>query len=152
VYAIIKEWIRHHRTHLITQLLTDPRRRISGTEFPRTKDQVDLPGVYCWCVDKEGAFQLTSGLKLSVSTGLVYAGQAGAGSSADEAEWIGTKCLLTLQEGVSENQFAQMEKAGIVLVVPQPLFKKYPESVRDRLVNFEWFIGEVSELASSLVR
>jgi len=45
-----------------------------------------------------------------------------------------------------------MEKAGIVLVVPQPLFKKYPESVRDRLVNFEWFIGEVSELASSLVR
>ena len=64
----------------------------------------------------------------------------------DEAARIKTKHLLTLQEGVSEAQHAQMETAGIVLVVPGPLQSKYPETLREKLLSFHDFIGEVKSL------
>ena len=60
-----------------------------------------------------------------------------------EADRIGRKHLLTVQEGVSENQFRQMRQAGIQLVVPQPLFPKYPQSVRGHLQTLESFIADV---------
>lgn len=65
---------------------------------------------------------------------------------ADEATRIPRKHLLTLQEGVSEHQFAQMRNAGIVLVVPQPLFRSYPSSIRDQLCTLKEFVSEVSNL------
>lgn len=65
---------------------------------------------------------------------------------ADEADRIGKKHLFTLQEGVSEGQMVQMESAGIVLVVPQGLHKKYPKEIREKLVSFERFIAEVKSL------
>jgi hypothetical protein len=43
----------------------------------------------------------------------------------NEADRIATKHLVTLQEGVSENQFKEMSNAGVVLVVPQKLHKSY---------------------------
>ena len=62
---------------------------------------------------------------------------------AKEAARIDTKHLLTLQEGVSENQFRQMVEEGVQLVVPQGLIGKYPEPVRPHLVTLESFIGDV---------
>ena len=64
----------------------------------------------------------------------------------DEADRVGRKHLLTLQEGVSERQFGQMESAGVVLVVPKPLHSKYPVSVRSSLVTLAGFIAEVAGL------
>jgi hypothetical protein len=65
----------------------------------------------------------------------------------DEAARIDVKHLLTLQEGVTDNQFSQMERAGIQLVVPKPLHTKYPTSLRDKLMSFHDFIKEVTRLA-----
>ena len=62
----------------------------------------------------------------------------------------GTKHLLTLQEGVSENQFREMTEAGVRLVVPQGLHHAYPESVRQRILSLEDFIRDVRFLGSNL--
>jgi len=64
----------------------------------------------------------------------------------NEADRIERKHLLTLQEGVSENQFREMRQARVQLVVPSPLIPKYPEGVRKHLMTLEGFIGHVSDL------
>jgi hypothetical protein len=61
----------------------------------------------------------------------------------NEADRIPEKHLLTLQEGVSEGQFREMTGAGVRLVVPAPLFPKFPAAVQPHLVSLESFIGEV---------
>jgi hypothetical protein len=61
----------------------------------------------------------------------------------DEAERIPVKHLLTLQEGVSEQQYAQMERAGIQLVVPDGLQSRYPGTIRPKLSNLQQFLEEV---------
>ena len=65
----------------------------------------------------------------------------------NEADRIGTKHLLTLQEGVSANQFREMTDAGVRLVVLEPLVTKYPKSVQPHLQTLESFIGDVRLLA-----
>ena len=60
-----------------------------------------------------------------------------------EADRITPKHLLTLQEGVSENQFREMRDAGIQLVVPEPLRSRYPKSVQPHLTTLESFIADV---------
>jgi hypothetical protein len=65
----------------------------------------------------------------------------------NEADRIQTKHLLTLQEGVSENQFREMTEASVRLVVPESLHERYPESVRPNLTSFERFVAEVRGLA-----
>ena len=64
----------------------------------------------------------------------------------DEAARIERKHLLTLQEGVSENQFRAMQSAGIQLVVPERLHTRYPKAVRPHLQSLESFIGDVRAL------
>ena len=64
-----------------------------------------------------------------------------------EATRIGTKHLLTVQEGISEAQFAQMADANVQLVVPEPLIVRYPRAVRDQLQTLESFIADVRLLA-----
>jgi hypothetical protein len=64
-----------------------------------------------------------------------------------EADRITQKHLLTLQEGVSESQYAEMKAAGVRLVIPQPLIESFPESVRPELITVEAFIGDVRHLA-----
>lgn len=64
----------------------------------------------------------------------------------DEAARIELKHLLTLQEGVTEAQYDQMQRAGIRLVVPKPLHSKYPKSLRHKLMTFADFILEVRNL------
>lgn len=61
----------------------------------------------------------------------------------NEADRIPTKHLLTLQEGVSENQFREMNEEGVRLVVPLGLHDNYPDSVRSNLISLEAFIAEV---------
>jgi hypothetical protein len=56
------------------------------------------------------------------------------------------KHFLSLQEGVSERQFRDMQEAGVVLVVPTPLLKHYPENVRSELVPLQTFIDDVRHL------
>lgn len=60
-----------------------------------------------------------------------------------EADRVPAKHLLTVQEGVSENQFREMTDAGVQLVVPAGLTAKYPKSVRPHLQTLESFIGDV---------
>jgi hypothetical protein len=64
-----------------------------------------------------------------------------------EADRIGTKHLLTLQEGVSEGQFQEMVGEGVQLVVPQPIKETFPRSVRERLQTVESFIADVKLLS-----
>lgn len=61
----------------------------------------------------------------------------------NEADRIDRKHILTVQEGVSENQFREMYDAGIRLVVPQSLTGHYPTSVRPHLQTLESFIADV---------
>jgi len=60
-----------------------------------------------------------------------------------EADRIPTKHLLTLQEGVSEGQFAEMVGAGVRLVVPTGLHDSFPTTVRPHLMSLESFIADV---------
>jgi len=64
-----------------------------------------------------------------------------------EATRITIKHLLTVQEGVSEAQFRDMWLAGVRLVVPTELHRKYPKPVRDDLLSLEGFIADVRTLA-----
>ncbi|MBI1245055.1 MAG: type II restriction endonuclease [Alphaproteobacteria bacterium] len=65
----------------------------------------------------------------------------------NEANRIPRKCLLTLQEGVSEGQFREMNAAGVQLVVPQDLHVSFPAAVRPHLVSLESFIADVRLLS-----
>lgn len=58
----------------------------------------------------------------------------------NEADRIESKHLLTLQQGVSENQFAEMRAAKVRLVVPEKLHTFYPKSVRGELLSLAEFI------------
>ena len=60
-----------------------------------------------------------------------------------EANRIKIKHLLTVQRGVSENQFREMTGAGVKLVVPSPLVHQYPRSVQPHLQTLESFIADV---------
>lgn len=60
----------------------------------------------------------------------------------NEADRIPSKHLVTLQQGVSENQFKEMTAAGVILVVPIGLHKSYPEPIRPKLLTLETFINE----------
>lgn len=64
----------------------------------------------------------------------------------NEADRVPTKHLLTLQEGVSENQFAEMEAAKLKLVIPAGLIDVFPESLRPKLITLDQFIYDVRTL------
>lgn len=61
----------------------------------------------------------------------------------NEANRIEEKHLLTLQEGVSENQFKEMQQAKVKLVVPEPIISSYPKSVQPHLQTLESFVADV---------
>ncbi len=64
----------------------------------------------------------------------------------NEADRVKTKHLLTLQEGVSENQFKEMIDANVKLVVPRGLHDSYPASIRPALLSLDAFLGEMKKL------
>ncbi len=61
----------------------------------------------------------------------------------NEADRIKCKHLLTLQEGVSENQFREMTQADVRLIVPETLIQRYPKLVQPHLQSLESFIGDI---------
>lgn len=61
----------------------------------------------------------------------------------DEAPRIPLKHLLTLQQGVSENQYVQMQEAGIRLVVPKGLHSSYPMAIRHHLESVDGLISQL---------
>jgi len=63
-----------------------------------------------------------------------------------EAARIGRKHLLTLQEGVSADQFREMQEDDVILVVPESLLVKYPEEVQPHLLTLGMFLREVTGL------
>ena len=63
-----------------------------------------------------------------------------------EANRIQTKHLFTLQEGVSINQFAQMQASKIQLVVPKQLHSSYPPQVAPHLMTLKNFVDELHTL------
>jgi hypothetical protein len=65
----------------------------------------------------------------------------------NEAARIRVKHLLTLQHGVSEQQHQEMVDEHVILVVPSGLMRKYPDSVRPKLVALEAFIAEAQGVA-----
>lgn len=65
----------------------------------------------------------------------------------NEADKIRVKYLLTVQEGVSENQFREMQDANVILVVPETVQEKYPKSIRGQLLSFADFIQKVREVS-----
>jgi hypothetical protein len=67
----------------------------------------------------------------------------------NEADRIPAKHLLTLQEGVSETQFAEMTNAGVQLVVPAGLTDRFPRAVQPHLQSLESFIGDVRLLSAN---
>ena len=64
----------------------------------------------------------------------------------NEADRIATKHLITLQEGVSEAQFKEMQEAGVQLVVPKEVQDSYPVEVKPHLLTFESFLADVRAL------
>lgn len=67
----------------------------------------------------------------------------------NEANRIEKKHLLTLQEGVSLNQFEEMSQAGVILVVPSKLHKIYHEAIRPHILSLEEFIRDTLAATSS---
>ncbi len=65
----------------------------------------------------------------------------------NEGDRVEVKHLLTLQQGVSVNQFAEMNAAGIRLVVPERLHGMYPDTVKPHLITLESFIADVRLMA-----
>lgn len=65
-----------------------------------------------------------------------------------EADRIEVKHLLTLQEGISANQFQEIRDAKVQLVVPTELHKSYSVDIRPHLMSFERFIGEIRSLTN----
>ena len=66
----------------------------------------------------------------------------------NEAERLDKSYLFTLQQGVSENQFSEMKREGVQLVVPLDLHKNYPESIRHQLLSLDSFIEETKGVYS----
>ncbi len=66
-----------------------------------------------------------------------------------EADRIRTKHLLTLQEGVSANQYRQMAESGVRLVVPEGHIKKFRREIRAELTTLSSFIQDVKSLGEA---
>jgi type II restriction enzyme len=63
-----------------------------------------------------------------------------------EAPRVPVKHILTLQEGISSKQLAEMKQASVTLVVPKPLHKKYPKQRDIKMLDLETFLDEVAHL------
>lgn len=66
----------------------------------------------------------------------------------NEADKLPRKYLLTLQPGLSLNQFEEMKAAGVTLVVPGPLHQTYPRTVRPELLDLATFVEETKAQCS----
>lgn len=62
----------------LVRSLSDASQALSPQELvARGPDGLQVPGLYSWWADEQGAADLSRGLGLPVVSGLIYAGQAG---------------------------------------------------------------------------
>lgn len=66
----------------------------------------------------------------------------------EECKDLPTRHLLTLQEGISEEQFKLITDAGITLVVPEKNQTKFANSIRPFLITFESFLADIRIICS----
>ena len=59
------------------------------------------------------------------------------------------KYLCTLQQGISPAQMDEMQAENVVLVVPQPYIRAYPQDRRDRIWTISRFVEFVREVEKS---
>lgn len=64
----------------------------------------------------------------------------------NEADKIKIKHLFTLQQGISENQLAEMFKYNVQLVVPETYLKSFSEKYRDRILTLGKFVSMVESI------
>lgn len=64
----------------------------------------------------------------------------------NEGRRVRQKHLLTMQQGISENQLNLMYASNLRLVVPKQLHNKYPQSSRSRLISLENFIHDAQRM------
>ncbi len=64
----------------------------------------------------------------------------------NESKRLDTSYLFTLQQGVSENQFSEMQEEGVTLVVPLGLHSSYPKTVQPKLLTLGSFIEDTKKL------
>ena len=57
------------------------------------------------------------------------------------------KFLCTLQQGISGAQMDEMETEQVILVVPQPYIKTYPQDRQNRIWTLGKFLEYVKEKA-----
>ena len=58
----------------------------------------------------------------------------------NEAKRIPHKHILTIQQGISENQLEEMHKSNVSLIVPQPIQKQYPHGTSIEMLSLEDFV------------
>lgn len=68
-----------------------------------------------------------------------------------EADRIPIKHLFTLQEGISENQYDEMNSAQLRLVVPKANLKHFPASFRSQLLTLRNFVDLQKECQKACV-
>lgn len=56
------------------------------------------------------------------------------------------KYLCTLQQGISSSQLKEMHAEKVVLVVPGPYLKYYPNEYKDKISKLSKFVDHVREL------
>lgn len=61
----------------------------------------------------------------------------------NEADRIKFKHLFTLQQGISKNQLDEMKKNNVILVVPKPYKKSFPEEKRNEILSLTEFLDMV---------
>ncbi|MCE9597946.1 MAG: type II restriction endonuclease [Spirochaetia bacterium] len=63
-----------------------------------------------------------------------------------EADRIERKHLFTLQQGISSNQMEEMERRGVILVVPEKYKASFPPTYQSRILSLREFLNEVAGL------
>lgn len=64
----------------------------------------------------------------------------------NEANRIDKKHLLTIQQGISLNQFREMRAHDVQLVVPADIIKLYHKDIRPEIMTLEAFLSEIKTL------
>lgn len=67
----------------------------------------------------------------------------------NEADRIEEKHLFTLQQGISENQLAQMFDNKVILVVPRPYITSFPPVFRSKILTLDKFMTKTRQILSS---
>jgi hypothetical protein len=64
----------------------------------------------------------------------------------NEANRIDKKHLLTVQQGISLNQFREMRAHDVQLVVPAEIIKLYHKDIRSEIMTLDGFLSEIKTL------